>query len=377
MPGRENGHGSGIALLDGASLVGHGLRVARNQLAAIEARAGARVQLVDSILTANYQGLVAVGGGVTIDVRGGSVSGHYLPGVIVDAPDVVASFRGVDFFDNGVVDLERSAFWPGIAIGGTARVTFDGGAMRDMPASALLVTGAAQVGLRGVTVQGSGGRNEAVGQTWRALQTLGNARLSVEDSTLIGNPGGAIASDENSVLTLARVRVEGNGDWAHTSLLGAATAMIQDSTFVANEGALLTAGSATLGLSTSEVSGSAGYGLVVGVQGAASVLNSRIAGNASDGVWVDGGAALDLRTTQVVGNQVGVFVSGEATATLAGNEIVDNVRAGVVATDAGRADLQGNTIARSPIGVHLSSTAAVQGADNVFAEVGQQVLDGR
>jgi nitrous oxidase accessory protein NosD len=116
---------------------------------------------------------------------------------------------------------------------------------------------------------------------------------------------------------------------------------------------------------------------VVGAQGAASVLNSRIVGNASDGVWVDGNAALDLRTTQVVGNQVGVFVSGEGIATLAGNEILDNVRAGVVATDAGRADLQGNTIARSPIGVHLSSTAAVQGADNVFAEVGQQVLDGR
>lgn len=377
MAGRESGHGSGIALIEGASLVGHDLRVAQNQLAGIEARAGARVELVDTILTANYRGLVAVGGGVRIVVRGGSVSGHYAHGLVLDAPDLVASFQDVAFVDNGVVDFEREAFWPGAVIGGTANVTFAGGAMRDMPGTGIVIAGAAQVALRGVTIEGVGGHYEGIDRPWRALQVRGNARLTIEESTLIGNAGGALSIEENAALVMRGVRVEGNGGWSHTSILGSGTAIVQESTFAGNEGALLAGGAATLGLMASEVSRSAGHGLVIAVEGAASVMNSLIAGNAEDGVWVDGSSALEMHTSQVIGNRVGVFVSGEALATLVGNEFVDNQQAGVVLTAGGRADLRGNTIARSPVGVFLADASAAQGAENVFAEVGEQVQDVR
>lgn len=377
MAGRENGHGSGVALIEGASLVAHDLRVAQNQLAAIEARAGARVELVDTILTANYRGLVAVGGGVRIDVRGGTVSGHYAHGLVLDAPDLVASFHDVAFLDNGVVDFEREAFWPGAAIGGTANVTFAGGVMRDMPGTGIVIAGAAQVALRGVTIEGVGGHYEGIDRPWRALQVGGNARLTIEESALLGNAGGAMSIEENAALVMHGVRVEGNGGWSHTSILGSGTAIVQESTFAGNDGALLAGGAATLGLMDSEVSGSAGHGLVIAVEGAASVMNSLIAGNAEDGVWVDGGSALEMHTSQVVGNRVGVFVGGEALATLVGNEFVDNQQAGVVVTAGGRADLQGNTIARSPVGVFLADASVAQGSENVFAEVGEQVQDVR
>jgi parallel beta-helix repeat protein len=377
MAGRESGHGSGIALIDGASLVAHDLRVAQNQLAAIEARAGARVELVDTTLTANYRGLVAVGGGVRIDVRGGTVSGHYAHGLVLDAPDLVASFQDVAFLDNGVVDFEREAFWPGAVIGGTASVTFTGGAMRDMPGTGIVIAGAAQVGLRGVTIEGVGGHYEGFDEPWRALQAGGNARLTIEESTLVGNAGGALSIEENAALVMRGVRVEGNGGWSHTSILGSGTAIVQESTFTGNDGALLAGGAATLGLMASEVSGSAGYGLVIAVESAASVMNSRITGNVEDGVWVDGSSALEMQTSQVVGNGIGVFVTGEGLATLVGNELLDNLHAGIVLVDAGRADLRGNTIARSPVGVHLADASAAQGAENVFAEVGEQVQDVR
>lgn len=377
MPGRENGHGSGVALIDGASLVAHDLRVAQNQLAAIEARAGARVELVDTILTANYRGLVAVGGGVRIDVRGGTVSGHYAHGLVLDAPDLVASFQDVAFLDNGVVDFEREAFWPGAVIGGTANVTFTGGVMRDMPGTGIVIAGAAQVGLRGVTIEGVGGQYEGIDRPWRALQVGGNARLTIEDGALLGNAGGAMSIEENAALAMRGVRVEGNGGWSHTSILGSGTAIVQESTFAGNDGALLAGGAATLGLMASEVSGSAGYGLVIAAEGAASVMNSLIAGNAEDGVWVDGSSALEMHSSQIVGNGIGVFVTGEGLATLVGNEFVDNQRAGVVLTAAGRADLQGNTFARSPVGVFLADASLAQGSENVFADVGEQVQDVR
>jgi len=120
---------------------------------------------------------------------------------------------------------------------------------------------------------------------------------------------------------------------------------------------------------------------VIAAEGAASVMNSLIAGNAEDGVWVDGSSALELHTSQVVGNRVGVFVgvfgSGEALATLVGNAFVDNQQAGVVLSAGGRADLQGNTIARSPVGVFLADASVAQGSENVFAEVGEQTQDVR
>lgn len=377
MAGRENGHGSGVALIDGATLVGHDLRVAQNQLAGIEARSGARVELDEPTLVANYRGLVAVGSDVRIDVRGGTVSGHYAHGLVLDAPDLVASFQDVAFLDNGVVDFEREAYWPGAVIGGTANVTFTGGVMRDMPGTGIVIAGAAQVGLRGVTIEGVGGHYEGIDRPWRALQVGGNARLTIEDGALLGNAGGAMSIEENAALVMRGVRVEGNGGWSHTSILGSATAIVQESTFAGNDGALLAGGAATLGLMASEVSGSAGHGLVIAAEGAASVMNSLIAGNAEDGVWVDGSSALELHTSQVVGNRVGVFVSGEALATLIGNEFVDNQQAGVVLTAGGRADLRGNTIARSPVGVFLADASVAQGAENVFAEVGEQVQDVR
>lgn len=377
MAGRESGHGSGIALIDGASLAGHDLRVAQNQLAGIEARSGARVELVDATIVANYRGLVVVGSEVTIDMRGGSVSGHFAHGLVLDAQGLEASFHDVLLFDNGVVDFEREAFWPGAVIGGTANVSFTGGAIRDTPGTGIVIAGAAEVSLRGVTIAGVGGHYDGVDRPWRALQVGGNARLTIEESTLIGNAGGALSVEESAALMMRGVRVEGNGGGAHTSVLGSATAIVQESTFAGNDGALLAGGASTVGLMASELTGSGSHGLVVAVESAASVMGSLIADNAEDGVWVGGGSALEMHTTLVRGNRVGVFVGGAALATLVGNEFVENLGAGIVLIDAGRADLRGNTIARSPFGVHLSDASAVQGGENVFAEVGEQVRDAR
>jgi hypothetical protein len=289
----------------------------------------------------------------------------------------VASFQDVAFLDNGVVDFEREAFWPGAVIGGTANVTFTGGAMRDIPGTGIVIAGAAQVGLRGVTIEGVGGQYEGIDRPWRALQVGGSARLTIEDGALLGNAGGAMSIEKNAALVMRGVRVEGNGGWSHTSILGSGTAIVQESTFTGNDGALLAGGASTLGLMASEVSGSAGHGLVIAAEAAASVMNSLIAGNAEDGVWVDGSSALEMHTSQIVGNGIGVFVTGEGLATLVGNEFVDNQQAGVVLTAGGRADLQGNTIARSPVGVFLADASVAQGAENVFAEVGEQVQDVR
>ena len=61
----------------------------------------------------------------------------------------------------------------------------------------------------------------------------------------------------------------------------------------------------------------------------------------------------------------------------AGALFLDHSAAAVVLVEAGRGDLQGNTIARTPVGVFLSDASVVQGSENVFAEVGEQVQDVR
>lgn len=377
LPGRENGHGSGIALIDGASLTAHDLRVAQNQLAGIEARSGAQVTLVDPTIVGNYRGLVVVGSDVRIDVRGGSVSGHHAHGLVLDAAALEAAFHDVRFFDNGLVDLERAAFWPAAVIGGTATVTFDGGTMRDTPGTGIVIGGAAQVGISGMVFEAVGGHYEGVDQPWPALKIGGSARVSVEDSAFSANAGGAVDVGDRAVLVMQNAVVEANGAWAHTRITDSGSAIVQGTTFRANQGTLFVAGSATLGLAGSELVGSAGYGLVVAVTGAASVVGSVIADNGEDGVWVDGGAALQMQSTQVRGSRAGVWVSGEALATLIDNTFSGSGAAAIVLVDAARADLQGNTISATPVGVYLGDAAVVQGSDNVFADVGEQVQDVR
>lgn len=249
--------------------------------------------------------------------------------------------------------------------------------MRDMAATGLVLAGASQVRMFGTTFDDVGGQHEGFDRPLTALVVQGNAHLTVEDGVLSANPGGALEVAEGGALVMRRVRVERNGGWTHTSIGGSGTAIVQDSTFAGNEGTLFVGGQATLGLASSELSGSGGYGLVVTVGAAATVVDSVITDNGEDGVWVDGNAFLDLRTTVVRGSRVGVWVSGEARAALSGNDLHDNDGAGVAVVGSARAELLGNAFARSPVGVLLQDEGGVQGSENVFAEVGQQMMDAR
>ena len=422
IAGREDGHGSNLALIDGATLVAADVRVAQGQLAGIEARPGTHVVLTEPTIVGNYNGLVLLGD-ARATVRGGSFSGHFALALLINGHATEADFVDVLFLENGTIDLDRGIDHPATRIGGASVVSFSGGAMRDTVGTGLSMTGAAQVSVRDMTIEGVGGFQEGQQRPWPAVLVEGNARLTLEEATLRGNAGGALNVAEGGALVMRGSRVEGNGGWAHTTIGGNGTAIVQQSSFVANEGTLFVAGGGTLGLFDSNVRGSGAHGIVVAADAAASVAGSVVADHGEDGIWVDGNAYADVATTTVSGNQTGVWLSGEGRAMLVDNAIVENRANGVVAIDASRAalernrvsgnagsgvavihdasavlhgnemignernavllggsasaELEGNTLGHSPVGVRLENDAAAAGSENVFVEVGTQVSDGR
>lgn len=420
-PWRPGGHGSALVLQGGAEAVVEEARIARSEHVAIEVLGSSALLLAASQVVDNHRGLVAVEE-ARIDVRGTTFLDQFNQAVVLVA-DAQATFSDSGFGGNGRLDVEGGVWLEAIRVVDRARATFQGGMLRDSPATGIAVSGNAEVIIDGMLLEANGGVLEDESRRWSAVFVTGEASVAIQRATVRGNPGGALYVRQSGTLVIEDTTVANNGSFGHTHVSDQGLLAVQGSRFVGNDGAVLMYGQARAAIHDSELVGGASSGVIIGESASVEIVRTTIAGNAQRGVWIDGNASADLADNTISGNEMGLWLTGAATASVNENRINDNMHSGAVLlgttravfarneiagnarngvaladgaggileanqllgnglvgvlfTDTASGTLEGNTITGSESGVRLENEGTAQGADNVFADNGQDVTEAR
>lgn len=419
-PGRVTRRGVGLALTDGASAVGDQLRFAANDTAAIEMTDGTSLLLRDSLLNANFSGIIGRGA-FRIEIHDSMLAGQFGQAIAIEGTGAgfELEVNNSEFDNNGMADPARNAFFPTVQLQGAGAATFNGGIMSNSPHNALSITDTVIASLTGVRITGNGTDLEEEELNWPALHVEGEAMLGVSGSVLIGNPGGAFSVAGNGTLAVSDSHVAFNSTWAHTYVEDSGCIGIVDSVITGNAGSIFVGGNGRLLLQGTEVTDNQADGVVVAGEVGAEISGNLVARNDGSGIWVAVSAHADVTGNVITANDMGVWVSHAATAMLVGNDIVENRHTGVAAVGTSmvmaqenRIDgnafngaavvedaralfedgrfvgngqngllfsspntsfIERNLIAGSPVGVRLERDAQVQGSDNEFADNGENV----
>lgn len=420
-PWRSGGHGSAVVGQGSAVLAVEDSRVTLSGNTAFEMLGTSTLRLDGVMIVDNQRGLMA-GEEARIDVTDTLFLDQVAQAVML-FDDVRASFVDTGFGGNGAFDPDRQRFLEAIRVVDRASATFRGGVLRDSPTTGLGVGGAAEVVVDGMLIEGNGTVLDDGSRRWSAVFVTGDGRMAVQRSTLQRNGGGAFDVRGGATLVIEDATVAANGSFAHTTATEGATLVMQGSRVVDNEGAMFVTGSARAVIDATVIVDGATSGVVIGESARVEVTGSTIAGHAARGVWIDGDASVDLIDNTIDGNEMGLWMTGAATAVVnhnrirsnrhsgavlleatrgafARNEIAGNARNGVALAEASRGlleenhivangivgvlivdeaagTLERNTITGSDAGVLIEDQAVANGADNVFAANGQDVADER
>lgn len=420
-PWRPAGHGSALVLQGGAEAVVEDARFALSENAAIEVLGSSALFLAGSQVVDNYRGIIATEE-ARIDVRGTTFLDQFTQAIAL-VGDAQATFSDGGFGGNGRLDVEGGVWIEAIRVVDRARATFRGGVLRDSPTSGIAVSGNAEVIIDGMLLEANGGVLEDESRRWAAVFVSGEARVAVQRATVRGNLGGAFDVRQSGTLVIEDTTVAANGAFGHTRVSDRGLLVIHGSRFVRNDGAVFAHGEARAAIHDSELLDGGASGVAVGESASVEIVGSTIAGHAQRGVWIDGDASVDLIGNTITANDMGLWMTGAATALVNENRITDNVHTGAVLLGATRAafarneidgngrngvaladasggllednqlrrnglvgvlivgtatgTLERNTITGSESGVRLENEGTAQGADNVFANNGQDVTEAR
>ncbi|MFN2323482.1 MAG: right-handed parallel beta-helix repeat-containing protein [Trueperaceae bacterium] len=355
-PWRPGGHGSALVLQGTSNAVTEDVVFARNAGNTIEVLDDATLQLVTPQVIDGHRGLVA-SGRAQIEVGGGVFLDQFAQGVALIG-EAQADFVQTAFGGNGVLDVEAGQYLESIRVGDNARASFTGGVLRAAPATALGVGGGATVVVRGMRFEVNGAARPDLERSWSAVFVSDSAEVAVHDSSVTGSPGGAFTVRGAGTLVLDGVDVSGNGGFAHTSVSDRGQLAIQGGRFVGNAGAIFVGGEARAGIYEAELRDGVAHGVVVAQSGSVAIEGTVVAGHAERGLWVDGGASADVTGGAFEGNEMGVWLTGEATAFLTDVRVVGNRHSGVVLSGTARA-----VVETSEVSGHASNgVAAIEGA---------------
>lgn len=296
-------------------------------------------------LVQNLGGGVVVGGGSTVEMTGGSISGNE---VAAGSGGAISTFTGtVKLTDVTVADNKATTVGGGGAIyANGATITIMGGTFNN---------NVSMVGAGGAMLQ-DGGTTSIDGTTFMANKNMGGfaggaismlnaANLTITGATFDGNQAtasaGAIALNNTGTLTVSNSLFTNNSGNFGGALQksGASTLSITNSTFSNNTAAmqsgalhLLVGGSVTLQRVTvsNNTSQTGGGGLTSG--GVLTMDNSTISGNSTGAAATGGGMFLSstgtstITNTTISGNsaQIGGGIGTTGNATLKNLTIVGN-----------------------------------------------------
>jgi parallel beta-helix repeat protein len=420
-PWRPGGHGAALVLQGASEGVVEDARITRNENAAIQVLGSSSLRLVASQVVDNVRGVVAAEE-ARIEVQDSAFLDQVAQAIaLIDGAQ--ATFVATGFGGNGLLDVERGQFLEAIRVVDRARATFEGGALQGAPTSGIAASGSAEVVIDGMLLEANGGVLADGSRSWPAVFVTGEARVAVQNATVRRNVGGAFDVRASGVLVVEGTTVTENGAFGHTRVSDQGRLAVQGSRFVGNDGAVFVHGNARAAIHDSELLDGGASGVTVGESASVEIVGNTIAGHAQRGVWIDGEASVDMSDNTVTGNEMGLWMTAAATALVTENRITDNLHSGAVLLGTTRAvfarneiarnarngvaladdtggvlednelvgnglvgvlvvgnatgTLERNTIAGSESGVRLENQGTAQGADNVFADNGQDVTEAR
>ena len=366
-PERPFGVGAGLVLTGSAEARVEGGGIGRHEGYGVELHGAAVLHAEDLLVIRNGAGL-HVDADARLTLVGGEVLGHMGSALHVRGR-AHAELIGTLVEDNGTAGLGEGLDVDAVRVGDEAQATFDGVTFAFNPRYALSVHGRARVHSRDSVYESNGGADPASELLISAVWVGDTGRLTMERDRLVDNPGGAIELAGRANVELGFVSIERTGTWAHTYVVDGAQLRVVGGRFAANEGAFYVGGAADARLDEVEVVGGAGEGVIADGEAQVSIRGGSIVGHASFGLYLAGAAQAWVDDTVVVGNRSGLVASDASWLRVEGAEVRDNEHSGVAFLDASSGEVRGSRVSGNP-------WSGVVAAGQAFVEVIGSVLDG-
>ena len=370
--GKPFGFGSGLVLTGVAHGAVRGAIFGGHELAAIEAYDRATLDVRDSMFVENGTGVF-----VTDQARAridNAVLTQHSGNALAARGQAVVDVARTTFEAAGRVAADFERQFDAVRIGDEAVVTFERSLFRDHPRFALSLYGSARVTSVGNLYEANGGMYEDLGLAFGAILVEDTAELMVRGDIVRGNAGGVLETSGDARATIDDATYEDNGSWAPIYVVGRSSLTLTGSRYAGNGGAFFVADDARATLHGNEIADNGEAS--VWAEGAAELdlVGNTIRGGAEDGVRLAERARAVLRRNTIRENRSGVVLYDESRAHVEDNDLAANRRAGVAFLDGSGGAAVGNRIGGHEVGIVIVATAsAVEVADNVFADNGEDV----
>ncbi|MBX3095216.1 MAG: right-handed parallel beta-helix repeat-containing protein [Cryobacterium sp.] len=296
-----------------------------NQLAALEAICSASLEVTDSRLAGNLNGVFAEGT-VQLALHGNAFQDHTGSALILRGA-TVATISGNTLSGNGSSPDTGRPGADGVRIGDRAVVELSDNRFDGSPRYAVSIYGSARVTSVDNLFANSGGYIETDGFERSALLVEDDAVMFSSGDAFVENPGGGIEVFGNAHLELTNAEIRRNGSFASMYLGDAATALLIEVVVTDNDGsvtvvdsahltvrggsyatsntdAIYVAGFASLTLSGAELRNNRGFGVSVSDSASAEVDQAVVAGNRGGITFLDG-AQGSVTNSRFMGNTAG------------------------------------------------------------------------
>jgi parallel beta-helix repeat protein len=224
-------------------------------------------------------------------------------------------------------------------------------------------------------------RVSVLGSQYHGLDVLGQAKLTVQDSTISDSILGGVVISGSAVVTMRDTTIARNGSYG-VNVSSTAVAELTDCTVGANTTVgIRVYGSAQVTLTNTRVTGTkpdsageSGYGVYVYGEGRVTLADCTVSGSASSGIGLYDESGATVRQSTLSENKWdGIIVAGKSHASIEGNAISRNLGNGIHVVDSAQAIIAGNQITGNTYhGIQVYGQSRSDIRQNTISENGDQ-----